>query len=482
MRHFPLFVDLRRRPVLVVGGGVVAERKVALLLAAEPRITVVAPELCEGLAARVAAGEIRYLRRSYEPGLLSGQRLVIAATDDRTTNWRVASDADAIGILVNVVDDLEPSTCIVPAIVDRSPLVIAISTAGTAPVLARAVRARIELAIDESYGRLASLLERARNRIKAAFPDVRARRAFYERILQGALPDLVRAHRESDAEAAIESAVAAEQPRAGRVILVGAGPGDAGLLTMNAVRALQAADVVLYDRLVSPEILDYARREAVRIEVGKSGGRASTPQDAINALLADHAESGATVVRLKGGDPFVFGRGGEELEYLRIRGIAFEVVPGVTAASACAAYAGIPLTHRDHAASVRLMTAHRRGPVAVDPAACAARDDETLVYYMGVGMLAELQSDLLRAGHNPQTPLAFIENGTRSNQRVILGTLGEAGALAQAHRLCAPSLIVVGRVAALATYLHWFGSAPVGKADARESGVRTQLPARRRVA
>ena len=457
MRYFPLFLDLRQRSVFVVGGGIVADRKVALLLPAGALITIVAPDLCAALAARVAAGEVMHVRAEYATGMLANPTLVIAATDHRETNRRVAADAEAAGSLVNVVDDLEPSTCIVPAIVDRSPLVIAVSSAGSAPMLARDVRARIEVLIDESFGRLAQFLEAARSRIKSALPDLRARRGFYERLLSGPLPDLIRGFRVHEATTTLERALRAPSPASGRVVLVGAGPGDPGLLTINAVRALQAADVVLYDRLVARDIIAYARREALLIEVGKSAGGSSTTQQDINELLVTHARTGATVVRLKGGDPFVFGRGGEELEYLREHDVRFEVVPGVTSATACAAYAGIPLTHRDHAASARLITGHRQEAHA--PARTGAHD-ETLVVYMGVGMLADLQGRLLGEGRDPATPIAFIENGTRPEQRVIVGTLGDAQALANDHRLRAPALIIVGAVAALAGRLHWFGQAP----------------------
>ena len=468
MQYFPLFLDLRGRAVTVVGGGIVAERKITLLRPAGPHITVVAPQVTAALRARAAAGEITHIPEVYSRHCLDGQRLVIAATDQRATNWQVAADADAMGILVNVVDDIEPSNCIVPAIVDRSPLVIAVSTAGCAPVLARDVRTRIEQLIDESFGRLAGLLQAARASIKARLPDTLARRRFYEQLLAGPLPDLIRQNRHRDAHAMLAQSLESDHPAQGRVILVGAGPGDPGLLTLKAVRALQSADVVLYDRLVAPEILAYARREALCVEVGKSACGRSTPQHSINAQLVQHAASGATVVRLKGGDPFVFGRGGEELEYLRAHSVPFEVVPGVTAATACAAYAGIPLTHRDFASSARLATGHRRESVGTAAAMSDySRADETLVVYMGVGMLGDLQERLLAAGRAPDTPIAFIENGTRPNQRVLRGMLRDAQDIADKHRLRAPSLIIIGAVAALAESLHWFGDPPLASTPAR---------------
>ena len=462
MRYLPLFLDLRGQGVVVVGGGTVAARKVDLLAAAGPRIRVVAPAICETLRLRAGRGEIEHVAARFEAGHLAGARFVIAATDDRVVNAAVAHAAGERGIPVNVVDDLELSNAILPAIVDRSPLVVAISTAGTAPVLARHLRERVEAVLDESVGRLATFLAALRPRIRQAIADVAERRRFYEWILHGAVAQRLRARDEAGAAALLERRLREGEPTraTGRVTLVGAGPGDPGLLTLNALRALQSADVILHDRLVSAGVLALARREAELIEVGKSARGHSTTQARIHELMAEHAALGRHVVRLKGGDPFIFGRGGEELQYLRDCSIPYEVVPGVTAALACAAYAGIPLTHREHARSVRFVTAHCRDSIDSIDWRGLARGDETLAIYMGAGTLPRLAAELVRHGRPAGTPAAIIENGTRPEQRVLLADLATLPALAAAERVGSPALIVVGEVARHAGSLHWFGAAP----------------------
>ncbi len=466
MRYFPLFLDLRDRLVVVVGGGTIAERKIDLLLESSPRLRVVSTTLTTRLAEAHAAGRIEHVARSFCAGDLDGARLAVAATDDAAVNRAVAAEADARGIFANVVDDLALSTGILPAIVDRSPIVIAISTQGTTPALARFIRARIETLVDESLGRLAVFAADWRSRIKASIGDLTRRRRFYDWLLHGPVPDLLRSAREPAAAALVSEAlrrhaVDNDAPaQDGLVTLVGAGPGDPGLLTLKGLRALQSADVVLYDRLVSSEVLGLSRREAELIEVGKSASRHSIAQERINALLVAHARAGRRVVRLKGGDPFVFGRGGEELEHLASEGVAFEVVPGITAALACGAYAGIPLTHRDHSASVRFVTAHCRQSLESTDWRSLAEGRETLAVYMGIATLPVLRRELVRHGRDPATPIAFIENGSRANQRVLVGTLGEVETLAAATALCSPALLVIGEVASLAESLHWFGAPP----------------------
>jgi len=472
MRWFPLFLDLRDRKVLVIGGGTIAERKIDLFQSAGPRISIVSPTLTASLRDRVADGQFAWAEREFQDSDIYGAAVVVAATDNDLANRRVAQLATALGIPVNVVDNLELSTGILPAIVDRSPLVIAVSTEGSAPAFARYVRARIETAIDESFGDLALFLRRVRDRIKARFADLGERRRFYAALLEGAVPLALRRRRPAEAEAAFEAALAQGVGTAGHVDLVGAGPGDPGLLTLNALRALQAADVVLYDRLVSDEVLLLARREAELISVGKAAGYHSVPQDQINQLLLDHARAGRRVVRLKGGDPFVFGRGGEELEVLAKHGISFAVVPGVTAAVACGAYAGIPLTHRDHARGVRFVTAHCRSAMDDVDWSSLARERDTLAIYMGVASVDRIERELLTHGKDPSTPIAFIENGTRPNQRVIIGTLGTAAERAREAAVGSPALLVIGSVAALATDLAWFGQSPDAPALQRAEPVR----------
>lgn len=465
MRYFPLFADLHDRRVLVVGGGAVAERKLRLLLEAGAQVTVVAPEFDVSLLhlAEVDSDRVRLRREPFRDAHLDGAVLAVAATDNPGVNAHVAAVGRERNVLVNVVDVAELSSFIVPAIVDRSPLVVAISSGGVAPVLARHVRERIEALVDGSVGRLAVLLERWRGHIRQRLPDLAARRRFYEHLLRGRVADLVRRRDEAEAEHELERALAQRgTAHRGSVVLVGAGPGDPGLLTLNALRALQDADVVLHDRLVSREVLDLARRDAVRITVGKSArDHQSVPQPRIHELMLEHARAGRRVVRLKGGDPFIFGRGGEELEFLASHGIAFEVVPGITAAIACGAYAGIPLTHREHAQSVRLVTAHCGESFDTLDWAALAQERQTLAFYMGVAGLDRIRDSLVAHGRSPATPVAIVENGSRAEQRVVLATLGELDEAGRAARVASPALVIVGEVAALAGRLAWFGRAPI---------------------
>jgi uroporphyrin-III C-methyltransferase/precorrin-2 dehydrogenase/sirohydrochlorin ferrochelatase len=481
VRYFPLFADLRGQRVLVVGGGEVAERKVRLLLEAGARVELVAPQLTEwlrhqlssspgkppvssaGAQGRRSLGEdpIAWLAPEFAPSQLAGATLVVAATSDPAVNARVAAAARERQVLVNVVDDAGLSSFIVPAIVDRSPLVIAISSGGVAPVLARHVRERLESLLDESLGTLAGLLQRWRERIRRALPDLDARRRFYAEVVRGPVAASLRRRRPEAAERALAQLL--EQPQraaTGSVVLVGAGPGDPGLLTLNALRALQDADVILHDRLVSDEVLGLARRDAERIAVGKAARAHSVPQQRIHQLMLEHARAGRRVVRLKGGDPFVFGRGGEELEFLAAHGVPFEVVPGITAALACGAYAGVPLTHRDHAQSLRLVTAHCGDSIDTLDWTALAQERQTVAIYMGVAGLTTIRERLLRHGRDAATPVAIIENGSRPDQRVTLATLGALEDLALRGDIQSPALLVVGEVAALAGRLHWFGGAP----------------------
>ncbi len=475
MNLFPIFAHLAGRRVLIVGGGTVAERKVALLLSAGAQIEVVAPALSHNLACWVSEGRLAHRAQEFEAAQLDQAWLAVAATDDAVVNAAVAAAAEARRIFVNVVDDAELSTFHVPSIVDRSPLTIAVSSGGAAPMLARLAREHIETLFDHSWGALAGLLARARERIRARFVHLGDRRHFYEDVLRGDVARLLKQRRDGEAEAALNAlleehpfardpasvAGAAETTGAmrGHVTLVGAGPGDPGLLTLHALRALNEADVILHDRLVSAEVLDLARRDAERIDVGKIVGKHHTPQASINALMVEHARAGKRVVRVKGGDPFVFGRGGEEIEYLREHGVTYSAIPGITAAIACAAYAGIPLTHRDHAQSVRFATAHRRRSDSDADVLTAA--GETLAVYMGVAEAETLRDSLYADGWPAATPFAIVENGTRPQQRVLVGLLAELVECARAFEVRAPALLIVGDVAALAAANHWFGAAPV---------------------
>ena len=456
---YPLFADLNDRHVLVVGGGDVAARKTAMLLKAGARVTVGAPVLAPELREWVQQGRIAYKAGTYQTEWLEGVWLVIAATRSRPLNARIAADGQARQRLVNVVDDPALSSFQVPALIDRSPLLVAISSGGAAPMLARRLRERIESLLDPAFGSLLQLAQRYRARIRARYVDLTTRRRFYDWLHDGPVHAQLRADRPAHAEHHLITALAegAAPTTAGSVALVGAGPGDPGLLTLRALRALNEADVILHDALISEPILDLARRDAVRIAVGKRGGSTHTPQASIHALMLEHAQAGNRVVRLKGGDPFVFGRGGEELEFLREHGIAYEVVPGITAALACAAYSGVPLTHREHAQSVRLVTAHCQQSFNTLDWAELARERQTLAVYMGVGQLDELTRQFIAHGRAASTPFALIENGTLPQQRTLTGKLGDLPALAARHAIQAPALLILGEVAAQADVSHWFG-------------------------
>ena len=467
---FPLFTDLRGRRVLVVGGGTVARRKAGALLEAGARVVIGAPRLEPVLARWAARGRVEHRTGLFEAAWLDDAWLAIAATDDAGVNRAVADAGAARRVWVNVVDDAALSGFHVPARVRRGPLQIAISSGGGAPMLARLLREQLEMQFDDAYAALADLLTRHRQRIRIRWPDPGERRRGYARLLAGPLQPLLRRGQHIAAGRALDSALHddVQRPRAtGSVALVGAGPGDPGLLTLRALRVLNEADVILHDRLASDGVLQLARRDAERIEVGKRAGAAladdaHTTQVQINALLVEHARAGRRVVRLKGGDPFVFGRGGEELELLRAHGIDYEVVPGITAAIACAAYAGVPLTHRDHAQSLRLATAHCRNSLDTLDWASLAQQRQTLAVYMGVAMLDTLQARLIAHGRDAATPFALVENGSQPGQRVVTGALSQLAERARAHDVQSPALLIVGEVAAFADTLHWFGAAPVG--------------------
>ncbi|SIQ96020.1 siroheme synthase CysG [Aquipseudomonas alcaligenes] len=458
MDFLPLFHKLQGRVVLVVGGGEVALRKARLLSDAGGQLRVVAPEVRGELTA--LAGEGRVHLRGYDSADLQGVALVIAATDDEPLNARISAEAQALGIPVNVVDAPALCSVIFPAIVDRSPLIVAITSGGDAPVLARLIRAKIETWIPSTYGQLASLAKKFRERVKQLFPDVQQRRVFWEDVFQGQIAESVFAGKLGEGERLLEAKIAGAAPRAlGEVYLVGAGPGDPDLLTFRALRLMQQADVVLYDRLVAPPIIELCRRDAERIYVGKRRAEHAVPQEEINQLLVDLAKQGKRVLRLKGGDPFIFGRGGEEIEQLAAEGIPFQVVPGITAASGCAAYAGIPLTHRDHAQSVRFVTGHLKDGSTNLPWTDLVAPGQTLVFYMGLVGLPQICQALIDHGRAADTPAALVQQGTTQNQRVFTGTLASLPQLVAEHEVHAPTLVIVGEVVTLREKLAWFDKA-----------------------
>jgi uroporphyrin-III C-methyltransferase/precorrin-2 dehydrogenase/sirohydrochlorin ferrochelatase len=459
MDFLPLFHKLQGRTVLVVGGGEVALRKARLLADAGATLRVVAPQVRDDLLELAEAGG-QVLSRGYEQADLTDVALVIAATDDEPLNAEISRQAQALGVPVNVVDAPKLCSVIFPAIVDRSPLIVAVTSGGDAPVLARLIRAKIETWIPSTYGQLAGLAKRFRAQVKGLFPDVQQRRVFWEDVFQGRIAESLFAGKTQEAERLLEEKIAGAAPQAlGEVYLVGAGPGDPDLLTFRALRLMQQADVVLYDRLVAPAIIELCRRDAERIYVGKQRAEHAVPQEQINQRLVTLAKQGKRVLRLKGGDPFIFGRGGEEIEELAAHGIPFQVVPGITAASGCAAYAGIPLTHRDHAQSVRFVTGHLKDGSCDLPWAELTASSETLVFYMGLVGLPLICEQLIGHGRPAETPAALIQQGTTSNQRVFTGTLANLPALVAEHEVHAPTLVIVGDVVKLRDKLAWFEGA-----------------------
>jgi uroporphyrin-III C-methyltransferase/precorrin-2 dehydrogenase/sirohydrochlorin ferrochelatase len=460
MQTLPIFAKLEGRPCLVVGGGTVGARRVEQLLNAGAAVSVVAPEIGPLVSDWAESGRIVVLRGRFRPELIGGNWLIVAATSDPAVNREVAAAAEAAQRFCNVVD--EPALCsyIMPTIVDRAPITIAISSAGRSPVLARWIKGLLEETLPARIGELATLAGRWRERVRAALPDLADRRHFWQVVLRGDVADHAYAGREAASEAAIEQALARWQAeskqgtRTGQAYLVGAGPGDPELITLRGRKLLARADAVLYDRLVNPKILEYARRDAELIAVGKQAGKLSIRQDQLNRLLVSLVAAGKHVCRLKGGDSMIFGRVGEELEALHQAGLAFQIVPGVSAVSGCAAYAGIPLTLRDEARAILIATGHTTDHSAAD--LTAYRPDQTLALYMAVANFAAVAARLTELGHPRELPLAVIENGTSAEQRIIVATLGELPGLAEQHQIESPALLLLGKTVRYAARYGWF--------------------------
>lgn len=459
MDYLPLFFKLTNQKVLLVGGGNIALRKAKLLCRAGAHVTVISHKVCDDLQDLLDENQGTAIIGEYHTTLLDDKILVIAATDDNPLNERVHFDAVEKNIPVNVVDSPKLCTFVFPAIVDRSPIVIGISSGGSAPVLARLLRARLETWIPKSYGKLASIANHFRDQVKETFSTVNHRRVFWENVLQGQIAEKVFAGRDEEAAKMIAAKLANEDPehQVGEVYLVGGGPGDPELLTFKALRLMQQADVVLYDALVSPEVLDLCRRDADLIFVGKKRDNHAVPQEGINELLVKHAKQGQRVVRLKGGDPFIFGRGGEELQTLKEHNIPFQVVPGITAASACSTFAGIPLTHRNYAQSVKFVTGQLKNRTTDLNFNELVHPNQTVVFYMGLHTLPQLAAKMIEHGKPASTPAAIISRGTSADQKVLTGTLETLPKLQEQAKLPAPALIIVGEVVELHENLSWFG-------------------------
>lgn len=458
MDYFPLFLKLKQQPCLVVGAGEIAARKIELLGRTGAQITVIAEDIKPSVLAMQSGLNLCIQQRSFNNDDVIGMRLVVSATNQRTCNEQVAAAATDHNIPVNVVDNPDLCSFIFPAIVDRSPLIAAISSGGVSPVLARILRAKIESMIPASYGRLAQFAEDFRLLVKQHIKEPPQRRIFWENILHGPIAELVFMGKTAEAEEALKSNLEQLEQSSvrGEVYLIGAGPGDPDLLTFRALRLMQQADVIVYDRLVSTGILEMARRDAEKIYVGKQRSNHSLPQESINELLANLALSGKRVARLKGGDPFIFGRGGEEIETLMQQGISFQVVPGITAAAGCASYAGIPLTHRDHAQSCTFVTGHLKdGNINLNWKQLAA-PNQTIVIYMGLVGLNGICQALIEHGCPADHPIAIVQQGTTQNQRVLTGTLTNMPQLAEDADIQPPTLIIVGTVVLLHKKLNWF--------------------------
>ena len=473
MDYLPIFADLKQRPVLVVGGGEVAARKVDLLLRAGAEIRIVAQSLSPILEQLRQQGHIHWLGQAFAAQQLDEVFLVIAATDDSALNAQVFAEADKRRVLANVVDDQPRCSFIFPSIIDRSPLVVAVSSSGQAPVLARMLREKLEALLPASLGQMAEVAGRWRGQVKHQLNAIGERRRFWEKTFSGRFSTLVASGQTAEAERQLEQnlqefALGSEGSQ-GEIALIGAGPGDVGLLTLRGLQVMQQADVVLYDHLVSDEILDLVRRDAERICVGKRAGAHSVIQEETNRLLVELAQQGKRVVRLKGGDPFIFGRGGEELQVAAAAGIPFQVVPGVTAAAGATAYAGIPLTHRDHAQSVTFITGHCRPDGEGLDWADLARARQTLAIYMGTMKAADISQRLIAHGRAATTPVAVISRGTRVDQRVQIGTLQQLEELAQQAPL--PALLVIGEVVELHHQIAWFGHQPKAEGVSRPAVV-----------
>ena len=460
MDHLPIFINIRKKPCVVIGGGDIALRKINLLLKAQAKVDCLSPLFCKGIKNLSKDGHITLINKSFDQTDIKDYSIIIAATDDSSVNSSISAIAQVKKIPVNVVDSPELSSFIMPSIVDRSPLIIAVSSSGKAPVLSRIIRAKLETVIPSAYGILADIAGEYRQKVKDRFSTIKDRRAFWEAVFSGVIAEKVFSGRISEAKEDIQRQLDdSVEMDLGEVYLVGAGPGDPDLLTFKALRLIQQADVVLYDRLVSKGVMELVRRDSELIYVGKKGGSdKSTKQVDINDQLVELAKTGKRVCRLKGGDPFIFGRGGEEIESLSEHGIPFQVVPGITAASGCSSYAGIPLTHRDYSQSCRFVTAHLKNGTTNLPWEEFIIDQQTIVFYMALSGAKYICEKLMEHGMDKDMPIAIIEKGTMPEQKVYISSLIELPDLLEREDIHAPTLMIVGEVVKLNEKLNWYGN------------------------
>ncbi|XZW12233.1 siroheme synthase CysG [Acinetobacter baumannii] len=456
MDIFPISLKLQQQRCLIVGGGHIALRKATLLAKAGAIIDVVAPAIEDQLLQLIkTTGGEPFIEAFGEKFLSTPYRLVIAATNDAEVNKTVFEQCEARNLLVNSVDDIPHCRFMVPAIIDRSPLIVSVASNGTSPVLSRQIRTQLETSIPHGMGKLAEFSGKWRNQVKEKISNPDERRIFWENLYASPLKEQVFNDNLDVADSMLEQALQEWKAPKGEVYLVGAGPGDPELITLKALRLMQQADVVIYDRLVSAPILELCRRDAIKIYVGKARSNHSVPQEGINALLVDYAKKGKRVCRLKGGDPFIFGRGGEEIQELFQAGVPFQVVPGITAASGCSAYAGIPLTHRDYAQSVRFLTGHLKEGSPELPWNELVYENQTLVLYMGLVGLERICEQLIAHGQRPDMPVALISKGTTPEQKVVVGSLADIASKVTEHQIHAPTLTIIGEVVRLREQLQW---------------------------
>ena len=457
MDYLPIFFKIKNQSCLVIGGGEIAFRKINLLLKAEAKVTCVATNCCANIEEIAKKNKITYINKEFDSRDINNQRLIISATDNSLLNKEISKLANAANIPVNVVDSPDLCSFIMPSIVDRHPIVIAISSAGKAPVLARLIRSKLEGTIPHAYGKLAELAGAFRGKVKKKFDNIEDRRHFWEKVFSGVIAEKVFSGKLNEARLDLESQLTDSEPtKLGEVYLVGGGPGDPDLLTFKALRLMQQADVVLYDRLVSDGVMELVRRDAELIYVGKERDNHSVPQGNINQLLVKLANQGKRVCRLKGGDPFIFGRGGEEIETLSENGIPFQVVPGITAASGCSTYSGIPLTHRDYSQSCRFVTGHLKDGTMNLPWNELAVEQQTIVFYMALKGAQYLSKNLILNGMRSDMPVALVEKGTTPDHRVHTTTLAELPQLVASSDIHAPTLIIIGEVVKLREKLNWY--------------------------
>jgi len=458
MDFLPLFFDVKESSALVFGDTDSAARKVEILLKAGCHVFLIADELTNSGLKKINSAKFEH-KITADDALWQGVHLVVAATGDETSDASISKKSKTLKLPVNVVNRVDLSSYIFPSIIDRSPVIAAVSSSGELPILTRIVRSRLEATIPHAFGRLALIAKRYRQQVKDSVSGINARRRFWEHNLEGPFADLVFSGREQEAEDVLKQQISDishdEASNDGEVYLVGAGPGDPDLLTFKALRLMRQADIVLYDRLVSEPILNLVRQDAQKINVGKERSMHLVPQESINELLVRYAKEGKRVLRLKGGDPFIFGRGGEEIETLADEGVSFQVVPGITAASGCAAYSGIPLTHRDYSQSVRFITGHLKNDTCDLPWQEFVQDHQTLVFYMGLSGLNVISQSLIEHGMSADKPIALVSKGTTRDQAVIEGTLSTICDIIKDQKVSAPTLIIIGDVVKLRAKLSW---------------------------